>query len=71
MPARVRVLKSVILLFDVYVTYLLVRDTSRWTVCLGRNAAEMVSVAPNGRLNRVRNPVLSARAKAGLTGIPM
>lgn len=57
MPARVRVLNRVILPSDDYVTYLLVRDTSRWTVCLGRNAAEMVSVAPNGRLNRVRNPV--------------
>lgn len=58
MPARVRVLNDVTLLFEVYATYLiLIRNTSRWTVCLGRNAAEMISVAPNGRLNRVRNPV--------------
>ena len=72
MPARVRVLNDVTLPFDDYATHLTqVRDTSRWTVCLGRNAAEMVSVAPNGRLNRVRNPVSSARANAGLTGIPM
>ncbi len=69
--ASLRVLDDVTLPFDVYVTYLLSRDTCRWTVCLGRNAAENVSVAPKGWLNRVRNPVLSARAKASLTGIPM
>lgn len=58
MHASVRVLTDVTLPFDDYATHLiLIRDTSRWTVCLGRNAAEMVSVAPNGRLNRVRNPV--------------
>ena len=56
--ASSRVLNDVTLPFDVYATYLPQgRNTSRWTVCLGRNAAEMVSVAPNGRLNRVRNPV--------------
>ena len=70
MHASVRVLNDVTLPFDVYVTYLLSRDTCRWTVCLGRNAVEMVSIAPKGWLNRVRNPVSSARAKASLTGIP-
>lgn len=58
MHASVRVLVDVTLPFDDYATNLiLIRNTSRWTVCLGRNAAEMISVAPNGRLNRVRNPV--------------
>ena len=72
MRASVRVLNDVTLPFDDYATHMMqIMDTSRWTVCLGRNAAEMISVAPNGRLNRVRNPVWSARAKAGLTGIPM
>ncbi len=58
MRASVRVLDDVTLPYDDYATHLIfIRNTSRWTVCLGRNAAEMISVAPNGRLNRVRNPV--------------
>ena len=69
--ARLRVLVDVTLAFGAYVAHPpRGGDISRWIVCLGWNAAEKVSVAPNGRLNRVRNPVSSARAKAGLTGIP-
>ena len=69
--ASSRVLNDVTLAFGVYVTHPSKGgDISRWIVCLGWNAAETVSVAPNGWLNRVRNPVSSARAKASLTGIP-
>ena len=46
----------------------LAKDTIRWTVWLGWHSAEKVSAEPKGELNRVRNPVWSARAKARLTG---
>lgn len=44
-------------------------DTGRWAVWLGRHPPEKASGGPKGRLRRVRTPPLSARAKAGLTGL--
>ena len=43
-------------------------DNNWWTVWLGWHPAEKISVGPNGWLNRVRNPVWSAKAKASLIG---
>ena len=44
-----------------------IKDSSRWTVWLGRHPAENVSVGPKGWLRRVRNPLWNARVKASLT----
>jgi|GEM_PF-514441 hypothetical protein len=43
-------------------------DNGRWAVRLGRHPLEKISRGPKGRLRRDRNPPLSVRAKAGLTG---
>ena len=49
--------KNVTLLFYAYATHLIViKDISRWTVWLGRHAVEKISMAPKGKLRRVRNP---------------
>ncbi len=45
-----------------------IKDHNRQTVWLGRHPAEKISVGPKGQLKRFRNPLWSARAKAGLTG---
>ena len=42
------------------------KDNYWWTVWLGRHTVENVSMVPNGRLIRVRNPEESAKAEAGL-----
>ena len=43
-------------------------DIRRWAVWLGRLSLEKISRETNGQLRRVRNPLKSLRAKAGLTG---
>ena len=70
MHASVGLDVNVTLLIWFYVTHLLLagRDTSRQTVWLGWHAAEKISAVPQGWLSRVRNPMLSVRAKASLTG---
>jgi len=45
-----------------------VSDTRKWAVWLGRLSLEKISRETNGQLKRVRNPLKSLRAKAGLTG---
>ena len=46
------------------------RDIGRWAVWLGRHPLEKISRGPEGRLRWVRNPLLRARLKAGLTVFP-
>jgi hypothetical protein len=45
-----------------------VSDTRKWAVWLGRLTLEKISRVTHGQLKRVRNPLKSLRAKAGLTG---
>lgn len=45
----------------------LTKDNDRWAVWVGRHALNKETRASKGQLKWVRNPLLSIRAKAGLT----
>ena len=68
MIARLSVDVYVTPLFRIYIAYSHCENTCWWTVWLGWHSAEKISAEPKGWLNRVRNPVWSAKAKASLIG---